>query len=249
MIEIEESTPAETVTFILVPGFWLGGWAWDAVTERLRDEGFVVDAVTLPGVEPEVSADEQVTLDDQIAAVVAAVRRADDRAILVGHSGAGTIVSGAADIAHEQIEQLVFVDSGPMPDGFVASPDLPDDVDALDLPPWDELERNGSSLAGLDADDLGRFRDRAVPHPAAPTREPLRLHDDARHQLPVTLVCASYSSEQVREMAAAGHPWFQELSRFDSVQLVDLETGHWPMWSRPDDLAAELRTIATRAAR
>lgn len=249
MIELEDTTPATTTTFILVPGFWLGGWAWDGVAERLRDDGFVVDAVTLPGVDRDAPSDEAVTLDDQVAAVVAAVRRADDRAILVGHSGAGTVVTGAADLAHEQIDQLVFVDSGPMPDGFVAAADLPDDVTALELPSWNELEDNGSSLAGLDDSALERFRERAVPQPARPTREALTLRDDARRRLPVTIVCASYSAEQVRELSASGHPWFQELTMFDSVDLVDLPTGHWPMWSRPDDLADELRAIASRAAR
>jgi len=247
--ELDQAPAAGTATFILVPGFWLGGWAWDAVADRLRDDGFLVDAVTLPGLAPEAAGNEPVTLDAQIDAVVAAVRQADDPTILVAHSGAGTIVSGASDIVHERIAQLVFVDSGPMPDGFVASPDLPSDVEALDLPSWEELENNGSSLAGLDADDLARFRARARPHPAAPTREPLALNDEARHRVPVTLVCTSYSAQQVREMTEAGHPWFQELARFDSVRLVDLETGHWPMWSRPDDLAAELRVIASRAAR
>ena len=64
----------------------------------------------------------------------------------------------------------------------------------------------------------------------------------------MTVVCASYSAQQIREMTDAGHPWFEELARYESVRLVDLPTGHWPMWSRPDDLAAELNAIGTRAA-
>ena len=40
---------------ILVPGFWLGAWAWDEVVELLRADGHDVTAITLPG---QASADE-----------------------------------------------------------------------------------------------------------------------------------------------------------------------------------------------
>ena len=30
---------------------------------------------------------------------------------------------------------------------------------------------------------------------------------------------------------------FAEVSRLRDLELVDLPTGHWPMWSRPADLA------------
>ena len=34
-------------TYVLVPGAWLGGWAWDEVATRLRDRGHEVHALTL----------------------------------------------------------------------------------------------------------------------------------------------------------------------------------------------------------
>ena len=36
---------------ILVPGFWLGAWAWDEVADELRTGGHDVTALTLPGLE------------------------------------------------------------------------------------------------------------------------------------------------------------------------------------------------------
>ena len=36
---------------ILVPGFWLGAWAWDEVAAALRVDGHDVTALTLPGLE------------------------------------------------------------------------------------------------------------------------------------------------------------------------------------------------------
>jgi hypothetical protein len=50
----------------------------------------------------------------------------------------------------------------------------------------------------------------------------------------------------VLELARAGHPVFAEVARLRDVDTVDLPTGHWPMWSRPDDLARLIAAAATR---
>jgi pimeloyl-ACP methyl ester carboxylesterase len=224
-------------TIVLVPGFWLGAWAWDAVAERLRGNGDDVLPLTLPGLKSLDAERSGVTLADHVGAVADAVRGAGSPVLLVGHSGAGEIITGAADVVPDSVAGLVFVDSGPSADGHIASPGLDEAVTELPLPAWDELTASGSSLAGLDDDALERFRTRAVPHPAGPAREALRLHDERRHGIPVTLICSSFPVEQVKAMKDAGHPWFAELGRFDDVGYVDVPTGHWPMWSRPAETA------------
>ena len=55
--------------------------------------------------------------------------------------------------------------------------------------------------------------------------------------MPTTLVCCSIGSAQVRELADAGNAMFAEVANLTNVGFVDLPTGHWPMWSRPNDLA------------
>jgi len=118
MTEKRQPSPAPA-TIVLVPGFWLGEWAWDAVATRLDAAGVAVEALTLPGLEPGTT-DADATLDDQIDAVVAAISRASGPVVLVGHSGAGTVITGAADRAPASLAGLVFVDSGPVADGAVA---------------------------------------------------------------------------------------------------------------------------------
>lgn len=235
----------ETPTIVLVPGFWLGGWAWDAVAADLRERGFPVARLTLPGLESNDAPRSRVALADHVHAVVDAVRSAESPVVLVGHSGAGAIITGAADVEPERVRRLVFVDSGPAADGHVGSPDLPADTIEIALPSWAELEAAGSSLTGLDDDALSRFRARAVPHPAGPARETLHLHDERRHAIPVTLLCSSIPAVQVRQLIDAGHPWFVELSLFDSFELIDVPTGHWPMWSRPGETAAAIGAAAS----
>jgi pimeloyl-ACP methyl ester carboxylesterase len=228
-----------TAPFVLVAGNWLGGWAWQRVADVLADAGHPVDALTLPGL-GSASADRgSVRLADHVDAASAAVERAGPSTVLVAHSGGGKIVTGVLDRAPASVRRVVYVDSGPASEGW--ADELPEDLVELPLPPWDQLE---ASLDGLTDDDLARFREGALPHPAAVLREPLRLANPARHAVPSTLVCCSFPSATILELAAAGHPMFAPVTALTDLTCVDLPTGHWPMWSRPAELAEVLLAAA-----
>jgi pimeloyl-ACP methyl ester carboxylesterase len=217
---------------VLVPGHWLGGWAWDRVRPRLEATGHPVTAVTLPGLESRDADRTGIGLDDHVAALAAVVAATGPGTVLVAHSGAGKIVTGVLDRDPHAVARVVYVDSGPAADGS-ADP-LPPELDALELPPFDQLQ---GSVEGLTEADLAEFRRRGVPHPAAPIRGPLRVVDPRRRDVPVTMVACSFPSATVLELAAAGHPMFAEVAELTALTCVDLPTGHWPMWSRPDELA------------
>jgi len=234
---------AQGATFLLVPGFWLGAWAWDQVAAPLRAAGHRVETITLPGLESRDTPRAGITLADHVSAVAERVASLGSDVILVGHSGAGRIIYSATDRRPDRIRRAVYVDSGPQPDGATHHPVPGQDQTELPLPSWDELEAGGSSLAGLDEAAKARFAERAVPQPAGPAREPIRLVNPAREQVPVTLINSSFPSAEVTRLAAEGHPFFAELPRL-TVSYVDLPTGHWPMWSRPGDLAAALAGTA-----
>ena len=241
--------PSLRTRFVLVPGFWLGGWAWDRVAAPLRDAGADVRVVTMPGLEGRDAPRAGVTLDDHVRAVVEALAEDAARpAVLVGHSGAGPVVHAATDRVPHLVRRVVHVDSWPLPDGAAVMADLDPSVTEIPLPGWRTLEEDGNSLAGLSTSDLAEFRTRALPHPAGPAREPVRLSGDpALLRVPVTVVACSLSGDDVRRLLAAGSPWFAELARLDAT-VVDLPTGHWPLWSRPQDLAAELLRAASAPA-
>ncbi|HEX2434762.1 MAG TPA: alpha/beta fold hydrolase [Gaiellaceae bacterium] len=61
---------------ILVPGFWLGAWAWDDVVSALRDDGHDVTALTLPGLESADADRSTITLSDHVSAICEAVTSA-----------------------------------------------------------------------------------------------------------------------------------------------------------------------------
>jgi len=107
----------------------------------------------------------------------------------------------------------------------------------LAMPSWEELEQvNGASLEGLGDADRGWLRGHATDHPFGTYTQPLRLRNPTAEPLPKVLVSSSFPLEQVRELIAGGHPWFAALAG-PEWQLLELRTGHWPMASRPDDLA------------
>ncbi|MEV0843901.1 alpha/beta hydrolase [Actinocatenispora sera] len=232
----------QTSTFVLVPGFWLGGWAWDEVAERLRAAGHRAVPVTLPGLDPADPQRATATVTDQAEYLRGVVAEQPDPVVLVAHSGANLPTSVLLDRDPTAVARVIYVDSGPVADGAGFDPSVPADLAELPLPPFDQLQ---ASLDGLDDDALRTFRERAVPEPGAVLREPVHLDNDARRDVPTTIVACSYPSEVLLKMAREGHPMMAETATLRALDVVDLPTGHWPMWSRPADLATTLATATS----
>src|SRR5918995_1898610 len=102
---------------VLVPGFWLGAWAWDEVAGALRADGHDVSAVTLPGLESDDADRSAITLSDHVDAICGAVKAAAAPVVLAVHSGSGASGYAASDRVPELIAAMVYVDSGPATGG------------------------------------------------------------------------------------------------------------------------------------
>lgn len=243
------TTPASSPTIILIAGHWLGAWAWDEVLEHLTTDQSRTIAMTLPGLDGEDPDRATKTLDDQAAAVIDLITglgvSEDQPATVVAHSGANAPVSLVLDRHPELVRRVVWVDSGPVAAGSVFAPDLPEELTELPLPPFDVIAQQ-ASLEGLSAEVLERFRARAVPEPGPVLRQSIDLTNDARRKVRTTLVCCSIPSAQVLELARAGHAMFAEVANLEHLDVIDLPTGHWPMWSRPRDLAKAIQSAASR---
>jgi pimeloyl-ACP methyl ester carboxylesterase len=232
-----------TTPIVLVPGFWLGGWAWDEVAAALRADGHDVTAVTPPGLESADADRSSITLADHVDAICDAVTAAGLPVVLAVHSGAGFAGYAASDRIPERIAAMVYVDSGP---GTGASePDF--DGEEKPLPSREELEE-GENLDGLSEEQLETFRRRAVPQPGGVLREAAVLTNDARLDIPSTVICTGYTSGQVKAAVEEGYAWLGGLTELRNVTWVDLPTSHWPMWSRPRELAAIIGDVAQGAS-
>lgn len=244
------TTTASSPTIILIAGHWLGAWAWDEVLEHLTTDRSRAVAMTLPGLDGDDPGRAAKTLDDQAAAVLDFITQLgvseDQPATLVAHSGANAPVSLVLDRHPELVRRVVWVDSGPVAAGSVFAPNIPEELAELPLPPFDVLGQQ-ASLEGLGAEVLERFRARAVPEPGPVLRQPVELTNDARREVRTTLVCCSIPSAQVLELARSGHAMFAEVAHIEDLEVIDLPTGHWPMWSRPRDLAKAIQSAASRS--
>ncbi|HEY7463450.1 MAG TPA: alpha/beta fold hydrolase [Candidatus Limnocylindria bacterium] len=225
---------------VLVPGFWLGAWAWDEVAELLRNDGHEVTALTLPGMDSDAGDRSSITFADHVNAIADAVRAADEPVVLVVHSATGYSGYAASDKLPDRIAAMVYVDTGP---GIGAM-----DADATEdkaLPPPEELAEN-ENLSGLSEEQLATFRERAVSVPVGVLREGMELTNDARKDIPSTMICTAYSVEEYKDAAQDNHDWLGGVSELRNLEWVELPTSHWPMWSRPKDLAQIIGDLARR---
>lgn len=224
---------------ILVPGFWLGAWAWDEVAGILRDDGHDVTPLTLPGLESVDMDRSNITLIDHVDAIVEAMRAASGPVVLAVHSGASVSGYAASDRAPDRIKTMVYVDTAPGSGAInpeLAGAEYP-------MPSLEDLAKN-ENVSGISQEQLETLRERAVPEPAGAVRDAPVLMNPARLDVPSTVICTGYSSEDYKKYAKEGYDWLDGLNELHNVTYVDLPTSHWPMWSRPKDLARILGQIA-----
>jgi len=218
-------------TFVLVPGAWLGAWVWEPLVAQLRTLGHDAVPVTLRGLD---GTPGDMGLDEHVDDVVTAVRR-HPGCVLVGHSYAGVVVGQAADRAETLVRHTVYVDANLPHDGealtapwsprgreFVA--DLIADHDGW----WPRPEAGDFAGHGLTDDQIAWLAGRVVAHPGRTIFDPVVLSRPASGTYIASLLPNGLSAE------VAG------LRRRPGWRVETLDTGHWPMVSAPEELAALL---------
>lgn len=234
---------------ILIPGLWLDASSWDSVTPHLEEAGHVTHALTLPGMGANDGERTQFTLRDAVRAVVSAIDSVDPaggKVVLVAHSAAGGVAHAAVDARPDRVARAVYVGGFPTGDGNPIASDFPVVNGEIPLPGWSQFDE--SDLGGLDDAALAEFRERAIPAPAYVVRDPQRLSDERRYDVPITVVATEFTTEMLRDWIARGLSPVAELPKVRDVTYVDLPTGHWPQLTRPADLA-EVILQAVRSRR
>ena len=222
---------------LLIAGLWLDGSAWDAVVPPLRALGHQAVPVWLPG---QGAPPATATLADQHAAVLAAVDAAARSVVVVGHSAASTLAWMAADARPDKVARVVMIGGFPSGDGEVYASffELADGV--MPFPGWEPFD--GPDSADLDEQQRRRIASAAIPVPEAVAKGVVHLRDERRLDVPVTLICPEFSPAQAREWIDGGE--VPELSQARRIDYADIESGHWPMFTRPAELAGLLAEAA-----
>ncbi|WP_374007384.1 alpha/beta fold hydrolase [Leifsonia sp. LS-T14] len=228
---------------VLVPGFWLGADAWQEVTPVIERSGHHAHPLTLPGLDARATDRGAISVADQVDAIVRTVDEIGDHdardVVLVGHSGGGPLAYAATGLRPERIARTVYVDSWPLgPGGIIASDLTPADGE-IELLDWEDFE--DADLIDLTDEQRDAFRRAAVPEPGAIPTTPIELTDDLRRRaVPATIVACEFTPADLRSWVDSGSPVLAEVGRLESLEVVELPTGHWPMFTRPAELGALL---------
>jgi pimeloyl-ACP methyl ester carboxylesterase len=157
--------------FVLVPGGWHGGWAFDAVSEALSSAGHDVQALTLAGLGDQPSTG--VNLERHIDEVHAAICGSDTPVVLVGHSYGGMVITGAADRAASNVKAIVYADAYVPKDG--------DSVWSLTSQDYRDRFIAGVAADGLNCAPSPHMDKRCRPHPIATILQAIELSGDWRN--------------------------------------------------------------------
>ncbi|MFC5184539.1 alpha/beta fold hydrolase [Actinomadura harenae] len=226
-------------TIVLVGGSFLGAWAWERVTPPLTSYGHELHPLTLTGFGDRAHlGSPDTTLTTHARDITAAIEYAGLREVtLVAHSYGGAPATIAAAAIPDRIARIVYLaavlpepgkslfDGTPAPvveaimetvrDGRI--PVMSDEV----------LDANFGEH-GLTPEDRAWLRARGVGQPIGTYQDPAPADLSAAQRLPRT------------HIACAGDPPRPP----DGLDMVTLDSGHWPMITAPVALARALDEAA-----
>ncbi len=222
---------------VLLAGLWLPASVWDPVVADLEDRGHRAVAVPMPGADDGATT---ATLEDQVDAALTAVDAAQ-RPLVVGHSAACGLAWIVADRRPTAIAGVALVGGFPPEDGRTYADFFPVVDGVVPFPGWERFE--GPDAADLDAAARAHLARLARPVPQGVTRAVVHLDDERRFHVPVLLVCPEFGPDDARQWVEGGD--VPELARAERVGYVDIDSGHWPMVTRPAELAGLLADAVT----
>ncbi|GAA2779779.1 alpha/beta fold hydrolase [Crossiella cryophila] len=228
---------------VLVGGAWIGAWAWRAVTPELRAAGHQVYPLTLTGFGDRAHLGTPETdLSDHVQDVIAAIEAEElTDVVLVGHSYAGSVVTVVADRIPERLAKVIYV-AGVTPEHGKRLFDLIPGVEEI-MQAMADAEGDGWRIPfisdetldlyygehGLTGQHLGWLRTHAHGVPIATHREVIKLATPDSSPVPRVFVHCT-GDGPAHELPHYGRDWVR----------AEIATGHWPMATKPVELAALL---------
>jgi pimeloyl-ACP methyl ester carboxylesterase len=235
-------------TFVLVHGAWHGGWCWRRVADILGASGYRVFAPSLTGLGDRAHLfSKDISLETHVQDIVSLVEAEElNDFVLVGHSYAGLVISGVADILRDRVSHYVYLD-GTVPDDM--SPGVStgwSDTNSQDLREVRlksvREQGNGVALpppppnafAVAEPSDAAWLERRLRPMPLQTYLGKIRLKNHGSTGLRRTYIGAI--KPQYAPLAAT----HDRIKADKSWSFTTIETGHDMMVTAPSELAALL---------
>lgn len=218
---------------LLVPGLWLDASSWRDVVPVIEAAGHHPVPLTMPGTGQPAPLSSDVGIEDWVAAVVREIDGRDGSVVLVGHSGGGNVVWGAADARPDRVARVILVDTALPPSGGSIS-EFPVVDGVIPFPGWDFFDE--PDTADLDAATRTRTALEALSVPARVPTDALSLSDERRFAVPVTILAGSADHTAFTAMLSDWPTAAAEFARVVRSEILRLDTGHWPQFSQPERL-------------
>ena len=240
-------------TFVLVHGGFQGGWCWQKVTPLLQAARHDVYTPTLTGLgERAHLLGPGVNLSTHIQDIVNVLFYEDlQDVILVGHSYAGMVIAGVAEVMPARLSSVIYLDADVPDDGQTyfdtLSPEFGErwTSSAIEMqgarvypasPAYWPLFLSACSIT--DPADIAWMEPRLTPHPLAVMEEPIRLSTAGIARVPGAFIrCAEQpDDEEVKATRAkvSARGW----------DYHEVQSDHEAMITAPGELAGLLAEIA-----
>lgn len=148
----------------------------------------------------------------------------------------------AADADPDRVSGVVFIGGFPETDGSPYAAYFEPEDGWMNFPGWEPFE--GPDSADLTAEYKAALQGRMVGVPEGVSKGAVALSSPARFELPVTVLCPEFSPEVAQEVINGGGA--PELAEAKNVELMEMDSGHWPMVSCPKHLAEVLNNVAEK---
>jgi len=237
--------------FVLVHGAFGGAWSWEPVIGPLEAAGHTVEAFDLPGGGDDQTPVEDVTLASCAERVCSVLAQRPERAVLVGYSMGGAIVTQAAADCPERVASLIFVCAFMPADGqslldLTRLPEGKDDMIQANLviegdPPVAVLSEEATAAAIYNectSEQTAWAVARRRPQPVAPFADPVRIDEAALASIPRSFVLTTHDNsipQPLQRRMVLEHP---------CERVIELDADHAPQFSATDQLVAALTELA-----
>ncbi len=238
-------------TFVLVHGGFVGGWVWEKVVPLLEEAGHRVQAPDLPGHGDDHTPIPQVTLHGYAERISEVLDAQPEPVVLVGQSAGGVAISQAAEQRPDKVEMLVYVGAYLLRDGETPLSASENDTESLILPNL-VMSEDGSYatiredaigeglLADCSDEDVQRAKSRFGPQAVAPLATPVSLTEDNFGRIPRVYI------ETLRDRAISPSVQKEMYERLPYREVISMDTGHWPFYAAPEELAGHLTSLLAR---
>ncbi|MGS2739163.1 alpha/beta hydrolase [Sinomicrobium sp. M5D2P17] len=230
-------------TFVLVHGAWHGGWCWKNVKKNLVDKDYATYTPSLSGMgEHKHNLNDSISLKTHILDIINLILMEDlENVILVGHSYAGSVITGVADSIPERLNKLIYLDAMLVHDGESPITSEPESEQLKKRKIFKKkvhFQPISSTYFGIsDTTQIVWVNKRLTPQPYMTFGQPLKLKHNFGNGVPmIYIACTNPQLSVLKDRS-------DKLKNDPAWNYLTLNTGHDAMITMPNELSLMLMEL------